>query len=190
MKGKTSSNFRCKNFLKVALMSQQKLTIGALSAQTGSNVPTIRYYEQIGLLPRPERAANGHRYYREADLRRLTFIRRCREFGFPIDQVRALVGLVEDGDQSCADVRDLAQAHLDAVRVKLENLRQLETSLAQFVDSCSVACSGGATRDCVIIGDLSASGSNRAQNGLASHCCDFPANSPAGKTTVTELKRG
>ncbi|HEV2611689.1 MAG TPA: helix-turn-helix domain-containing protein [Noviherbaspirillum sp.] len=171
-------------------MSRQKLTIGALSAQTGSNIPTIRYYEQIGLLPKPERAANGHRYYREADLKRLTFIRRCREFGFPIDQVRALVGLFDEGDQSCTDVRDMAQAHLDAVRVKLESLRQLETSLLEFVESCTEACNGGATRDCVIIGDLSEPGSNRTQDRQMQGCGGLSSNGPAGKMTVTELKRG
>lgn len=171
-------------------MSRQKLTIGALSAQTGSNVPTIRYYEQIGLLPKPERAANGHRYYRETDLKRLTVIRRCREFGFPIDQVRALVGLAEDGDQACADVRDMAQGHLDAVRVKLDNLRQLETSLLEFVESCTKACTGGATRDCVIIGDLSEPGSNQTGEGQMQGCGSHPGNGPAAKMTATELKRG
>ena len=61
-----------------------QLTIGALATQARTNVPTIRYYEEIGLLPQAERGSNGHRYYREADLRRLTFIKRCRDFGFPI----------------------------------------------------------------------------------------------------------
>ncbi|WP_334189781.1 MerR family transcriptional regulator [Noviherbaspirillum sp.] len=171
-------------------MTQQKLTIGALSAQTGSNVPTIRYYEQIGLLPKPERADNGHRYYREADLKRLAFIRRCREFGFPIDQVKALVSLFEDGDRACADVRDMAQVQLDAVRMKLENMRQLETSLAAFVESCAEVCSGGATRDCVIIEDLSEPGSTRIGGRRAAGCGDSAGPAPAGNMTATELKRG
>jgi DNA-binding transcriptional MerR regulator len=171
-------------------MSTPNLTIGALSAQTSCNVPTIRYYEQIGLLPRPERAVNGHRYYREGDLKRLTFIKRCRDFGFPIEQVRALVSLFEDGDRSCVEVRDMAQEHLDVVRVKMEEVRQLEASLAALVDSCTEACSGGATRDCVIIEDLLAPEQKRPQGSSAS-CCAPPLKvASSGQMTATELKRG
>ncbi|WP_251031424.1 MerR family transcriptional regulator [Paraburkholderia strydomiana] len=79
-----------------AVMSQSSLTIGALASETNTNVPTIRYYEEIGLLPHAQRAANGHRYYQDSDLKRLTFIKRCRDFGFPIEQVRELVRLFED----------------------------------------------------------------------------------------------
>jgi DNA-binding transcriptional MerR regulator len=131
------------------------LTIGVLASHTKTNVPTIRYYEEIDLLPRAQRAANGHRFYREADLKRLIFIKRCRDFGFPIEQVRELVALFEDGDRACIEVRDLAQVHLNSVREKLKELRQLETSLAAFVTSCDEACCAGPTRDCVIIEDLS-----------------------------------
>ena len=119
-------------------MSQ--LTIGMLATQTKTNVPTIRYYEEIGLLPHADRGSNGHRYYRDADLRRLTFIKRCRDFGFPIEQVRELVKLFEDGDRSCLEVREIAQMHLDAVRTRLVEMRQLETSLQSFVASCDDTC--------------------------------------------------
>ncbi|GAB3554628.1 helix-turn-helix domain-containing protein [Noviherbaspirillum agri] len=137
-------------------MSHPRLTIGALATHTSTSVPTIRYYEEIGLLPQAQRSANGRRYYRDADLKRLTFIKRCRDFGFPIEQVRELVKLFEDGDRSCIEVRDLAQVHLDTVRAKLEEMRQLEAGLASFVESCDEACCQGATRDCTIIVDLSA----------------------------------
>ena len=138
-------------------MAALKLTIGALSTKTHCTVPTIRYYEQIGLLPRPERASNGHRYYRDDDLKRLTFIKRCRDFGFPIEQVRDLAGLFEDGDRACVEVRDLAQVHLDQVRAKLEEMRQLEASLELLVGSCDATCSAGPTRDCCILADFAAS---------------------------------
>jgi DNA-binding transcriptional MerR regulator len=133
-----------------------KLTIGALSAQTHCPIATIRYYEEIGLLPRAARAANGHRHYREADLKRLTFIKRCRDFGFPIEQVRDLAKLFENGEQACSEVRDLAQEHLLQVRTKIEELRQLEASLAGFVGSCDANCRGGLSRDCVILEDMAA----------------------------------
>jgi DNA-binding transcriptional MerR regulator len=168
-------------------MTVSRLTIGALAEQTQCNVPTIRYYEQIGLLPQAERASNGHRYYRDSDLKRLTFIKRCRDFGFSIEQVRELVGLFEDGDRSCTEVRDMAQAHLDAVRTKLEELRQLEASLAAFVCSCDAACNGGATRDCVIVEDLAASASREVQ-GQSGCCGSTPINQPVS-ATATELKR-
>jgi len=152
-------------------MSSSHLTIGALAERTHCNVPTIRYYEEIGLLPHAERAANGHRHYGDADVRRLVFIKRCRDFGFPIEQVKHLVELFENGDRACLEVRDLAQVHLDQVRAKLEEMRQLEASLAAFVASCNAACSGGVTRDCAIIEDLSAVDSRVAG---AAGCCQAP----------------
>jgi DNA-binding transcriptional MerR regulator len=136
-------------------MTESRLTIGALAAGTACSVPTIRYYEQIGLLPRPERAANGHRYYRAGDLKRLGFIKRCRDFGFPIEQVRELAALFDDGDRACVEVRALAQVHLDEVRRKLAEMRQLEKNLEAFVTGCNTACAGGPASRCVIIEDLS-----------------------------------
>ncbi|MDB5919333.1 MAG: MerR family transcriptional regulator [Massilia sp.] len=133
------------------------MTIGALSMLTRCRVPTIRYYEQIGLLPRPARASNGQRTYRDEDLKRLSFIKRCRDFGFPIEQVRNLTSLFEDGGRACIEVRDLAQVHLDQVRARLDAMRQLEARLAQFVASCDASCVGGTTGNCVIIGDIAAS---------------------------------
>lgn len=110
----------------------QALTIGGLARRSGTNPPTIRYYEQIGLLKAPDRREGGHRVYGSDDLRRLTFIRRCREFGFPIEQVRSLVDLIENADRSCHEARNLAQENLTAVRQKLKELKALERSLGQL----------------------------------------------------------
>ncbi|MEC4718414.1 helix-turn-helix domain-containing protein [Noviherbaspirillum sp. CPCC 100848] len=136
-------------------MKDDNLSIGALAKQVQCTVPTIRYYEEIGLLPHATRAANGRRYYGDADHMRLLFIKRCRDFGFPIEQVRNLVSLFEEGDRSCVEVRDVAQEHLSAVRAKIAEFRQLEASLVAFVDSCNTACCGGTAKDCTIIEDLS-----------------------------------
>jgi DNA-binding transcriptional MerR regulator len=130
------------------------LKIGALAALTCTNAPTIRYYEQIGLLPRPDRQEGGQRTYGDDDVRRLTFIRRCRDFGFPIEQVRALAGLMQDRDRSCMEARDIAQQHLTAVRGKLAELKALERTIAGFVQTCDAACAGGPAPDCVILDDL------------------------------------
>ncbi len=130
------------------------LKIGALAARTGTNTPTIRYYEEIGLLPRGDRREGGQRSFGDDDVKRLTFIRRCREFGFPIDQVRTLVALMHDPDRSCLEARDLAQQHLDAVRVKLAELKALERGIAGFIETCEGGCVGGPAPDCTILEDL------------------------------------
>jgi len=129
------------------------LRIGALAERTGTNVPTIRYYEEIGLLPRADRHAGGQRAYGDEDVKRLTFIRR-RAFGFTIEQTRSLAGLVQDRERSCMEARDLAALHLASVRKKLKELRALERSIAGFVVSCEQLCAGGPGPDCAILDDL------------------------------------
>lgn len=135
-------------------MSASTLSIGAVAKRTGCTVPTIRYYEDIGLLPTAARTDAGQRHYGESTLRRLTFIRRCRDFGFSIEQVRELVGLVDQPDRPCLEVRSIAASHLAEVRRKLDELRALEGSLNAFVWSCDTACAGGAAMDCSILEDL------------------------------------
>lgn len=131
-----------------------EMTIGSLARQAGCSVPTVRYYEEIGLLPRAARRNGGHRIYADADLRRLTFIRRCRDLGFAIDQVKDIVSLAEQREQDCTAARDLAAQQLDDVRHKLRELRALERNLKQIVDDCTVQCAGGPACDCVILADL------------------------------------
>ena len=133
----------------------RSLKIGALAKQAGTNAPTIRYYEEIGLLRSAGRQAGNQRVYSDADVKSLTFIRRCREFGFSIDQVRSLVALVQDPTSPCVNARDLAQEHLVAVREKLAELKALERSIAAFVAGCDTSCAGGTGPNCVILDDLS-----------------------------------
>ncbi|WP_442785069.1 MerR family DNA-binding protein [Actimicrobium sp. GrIS 1.19] len=150
-------------------MSRSNLTIGVLASQTRTNVPTIRYYAEIGLLPRAQRASNGHRHYRDADFKRLSFIKRCRNFGFPIEEVREPVALFEDGDRECIEVRDMAHSHLNAVREKLNEMRQLDASLAAYVAICDENCCAGPSRGCAIIEELSAI--ELVPKPAASGCC-------------------
>ena len=128
--------------------------IGELAQLTRTNPPTIRYYEEIGLLPRPERQDGNQRRYSDDDVRRLNFIRRCRDFGFSIDQVRTLASVTRDPTRSCLEARDVAHAHLLDVRSKLRELRQLERSIAQFVANCDAECAGGPGPACSIFDDL------------------------------------
>jgi DNA-binding transcriptional MerR regulator len=129
------------------------LKIGELAKATGTTPPTIRFYEEIGLLPLPRRVG-GQRRYGQDDLRRLTFIRRCREFGFPIEQVRVLATLMQDRKRSCSQAREVAHAHLAAVREKLRELRGLERSIADFIEASDNACRGGAVANCVVLNEL------------------------------------
>ncbi|RAZ91515.1 MerR family transcriptional regulator [Mesorhizobium hawassense] len=131
-------------------------TIGTLAKAAGVSTPTIRYYEEIGLLPPAHRTAGGQRTYDDDDLGRLTFIKQCRDFGFGIDQVRVLLDLSISDSRDCTETRDIAQLHLNEVREKLSELRLLEQRLEGFVSRCNVACAGGPGQDCVIFKDMSA----------------------------------
>jgi DNA-binding transcriptional MerR regulator len=145
-------------------------SIGVLAQQTGCTAPTIRYYEDIGLLPIGPRTDAGRRVYGEAAVRRLTFIRRCRDFGFSIEQVRELVALVDQPDKPCVEVRDVAARHLGQLREKLAELQVLERSLADFVCQCDAACAGGAVIDCTLLEDLAASPRD-SQGAQRANCC-------------------
>jgi MerR family transcriptional regulator, copper efflux regulator len=131
------------------------LTIGALAQRTGSSVATIRYYEEIGLLPKAQRGHGGQRLYEESDLKRLTFVRRCRDFDLPIERIRELVSLIDNPEHDCSKARDVAELHLTFVRNKLAELKALEDGLAHFAAACTERCAGGPARDCVILEDLS-----------------------------------
>lgn len=157
------------------------ISIGVLAQQTGSTVPTIRYYEEIGLLPVGPRTEAGRRLYGAPAVKRLTFIRRCRDFGFSIEQVRELVGLVDEPDRPCVEVRDIASGHLAEVRKKLAELQALEHSLSAFVVSCDTACAGGSSVDCAILEDL-AHPADAARPVTASQCCSASTNRTIGAT--------
>src|SRR6516162_5672058 len=105
------------------------LKIGELARRAETNAPTVRYYEQIGLLPAAGRRNGGHRCYDEEDVRRLTFIRRCRDAGFSIEEVRTLTMLVRDGRRSCSEARDLAKSQLEAISAKLDELTALKNEV-------------------------------------------------------------
>jgi len=125
----------------------QLLTRGVIAARTGVNIETVRYYERIGLLPAPPRSKGGHRMYDEVLLRRLNFIRRCRELGFTLDEVRSLLQLVDGGDYTCGEVEALTTAHLGEVRHKLADLKRLEKVLREMV----ARCEGGEVPECPVI---------------------------------------
>jgi MerR family transcriptional regulator, mercuric resistance operon regulatory protein len=137
-----------------AITSPRGLTIGQLARQTGVNLETIRYYERIGVMPRPDRTRAGHRTYGSNHVGRLTFVRRARELGFGLEDVRTLLTLASSHQTSCAEVKEIATAHLRKVRAKVADLRRLERILAETVRRCR----GNASPDCPVLDMLRPSG--------------------------------
>ena len=126
------------------------LTIGKLGQATGVKVPTIRFYEQIGLLPEAGRSAGNQRLYDRTTQDRLAFIRHARELGFPIEAIRDLLSLSDRPDQPCAAVDDIARAQLKSVQARIARLKALELELHRMLDQC--AC--GTIKDCRVIETL------------------------------------
>lgn len=123
------------------------ISIGVASIRSGVKIVTIRYYEQIGLLGEPARAANNRRTFNAADLRRLTFIRHARELGFEIDAIRQLLALADQPDRPCHEVDAIAQRHLVEIESRMKRLKALRTEVSRMI----MQCSKGAVSDCRII---------------------------------------
>jgi MerR family transcriptional regulator, mercuric resistance operon regulatory protein len=126
------------------------LTRGELAAATGCNLETIRYYEQIGLLPPPPRSQGGHRLYGDDLRKRLGFIRRSRDLGFTLEETRGLLRLVDGGNYTCAQVEALAREHVQEIQRKISDLRKLKRALEEMASQCS----GDTLPSCPIIDAL------------------------------------
>lgn len=113
------------------------LSIGRLSQETGVKVPTIRYYEQIGLMPAAERSSGNQRLYGAAARRRLSFIRHARDLGFPLEAIRDLLGLTDQPDQPCTAVDAIARAQLATIRSRIARLQALEDELVRMIGHCT-----------------------------------------------------
>ena len=114
-----------------------ELTIGNLARAAGCRVETVRYYERIGLLPAPPRSRGGHRLYARAHAKRLVFVRRCREFGFGVDQIRELLTLVDGHRYTCDEVREVVLRHRAQLRSRLRALRAMERALGDMATACT-----------------------------------------------------
>lgn len=124
--------------------------IGEISRRTGVNIETVRYYERINIMPKPDRTAGGNRQYNYDQLKRLSFIKTSRELGFSIDEIRTLLEMVDQQDFTCGEVHDLTIGHLASVREKIKGLRKLEKALV----SMAAECSQGEVPDCPILTTL------------------------------------
>ncbi len=124
--------------------------IGALSRLTDCNIETIRYYEKQGLLPKPPRSAGGHRVYSATHLKRLTFVKRSRNLGFSMAEIRELLSLVDEHEYSCEHVKQLTLAHAKDIRKKISDLKRLENALNKMASDCS----GDSVPHCPIVDAL------------------------------------
>ena len=122
-------------------------SIGYVARQTRFKVPTIRYYEQIGLLPAPGRSEGNRRCYSEGAIRRLTFIRHARELGFEIETIRELLALQDKPNRPCDDIDALAREHLAAIEEKIARLTALRREMQRMLKSCR----GGRVAECRVI---------------------------------------
>jgi MerR family transcriptional regulator, mercuric resistance operon regulatory protein len=131
----------------ITVSGAENLTIGVLSRLSDVNIETIRYYERIKMLSSPPRTGGGRRIYGSNDLRVLVFIRRSREFGFSLDEIRTLLRLGGPEKASCREVRKITTHHLQHIRAKLSDLKRLERLLAKTVAKCS----GKTAPDCPVL---------------------------------------
>lgn len=127
------------------------MNIKQAGAQAGLPAKTIRYYEEVGLV-RPLRDTNGYRVFRETDVHKLGFLARARALGFTIEDCRVLLSLYEDKSRTSADVKEVAQRHLQEIRAKITALQAMQDNLTHLVDCCA----GDARPDCPILADLAA----------------------------------
>lgn len=136
--------------MKIHHRSVKVLGRGELAKLTGCNLETIRYYENIGVMPDPPRSSKNYRVYDDGHVARLRFIMRARELGFTLDEVRDLLALVDGGAQTCGEVQGLANAHLANVRAKIADLKRIEHVLSSTVAQCT----GDDVPDCPVIDAL------------------------------------
>lgn len=132
------------------------LSIGEAARRSGCTVATIRFYEEMGLIPQAPRSTGGRRLFTRPDIERLRLVRRLRSMEFGIEAIRELLAAM-NGTGTCLDVRDIAEAHLQIVRARRTEIDALERTLAGLAGACSTICTDGPSPDCTIIGDLRSS---------------------------------
>lgn len=131
---------------------QDEFTIGELARGTGCKVQTVRYYEQVGLMPEPRRTRGAQRRYRRRDLERLGFIRHARELGFGLEAIRGLLALSDEPERSCQAADAIARAHLAGIESRIARLEALKAEMERMIAECG----GGRVADCHVIEVLAA----------------------------------
>lgn len=132
------------------MASLKAFSISTLSRKSGVTIETIRYYERVGLLPKPSRTSGNYRLYEDIDANRLCFVRRARDLGFSLEDIKRLLDLAAQKSRSCRRVHEIAAGHLTDIRGKLLDLKRMEQVLASLVKSCSE----GSLPDCPLLETL------------------------------------
>lgn len=122
------------------------ITIGVLARDSGVNLETIRFYERSGLMPAPQRSPAGYRHYQEQDIRRLRFIRRGRELGFSLEEIRSLLDLAAHPESPCASADQMVREHLDAFETRIRDLQNMRAELSKLA-----GCHSGHAEHCRLL---------------------------------------
>jgi len=139
-----------RGFLMNEITKKRGYAIGEVSRLANVNIETIRYYERIAILPKPSRTSGGNRQYNHEQVKRLFFVRKSRELGFSLDEIRALLEMVDRRDFTCGEVHEMTVQHLSTVKQKLADLALLQQSLEKMASECSK----GDVPECPIIDTL------------------------------------
>ena len=133
------------------LMKEDSMTIGVLSKKSETDAQTIRYYERLGLMSNPERTESNYRLYNESAVFRLRFIKRAKETGFSLNDIKILLGMADGKVRRCKEVREFATTRLDKIQTQIRNLRSMERTLSNLVSQC---VNLKTLKDCPILDEL------------------------------------
>jgi len=133
-------------------MSSNQFSIGQLASQAKCKVETVHYYEKSGLMPKPPRTSGGHRIYVLSHMKRLNFIRRCRELGFSIEKIKQLLRYIDEPDHFCGEVKVMSVQHVEEIQQKIDDLENLKQALKEMVSRCKE--NSNSIDDCPIIDSL------------------------------------
>ena len=123
--------------------------VGEIAEKIGINVETIRYYEKIKIMPKPKRRESRYRFYDELDLRRLLFIKRAKELGFTLKEIKELLNLKIESTATCGDIKHLAEHKLTDIEERIKDLKNIKNVLIKLINQC--VCEEVSTEDCPIL---------------------------------------
>lgn len=126
-------------YIRVSAFGDNVLTIGKLALAAGTEDQTIRYYESIGVLPKPDRNSSGYRVYEETAIGRLLFIKRAKDVGFTLKEIKTLISLAESSNIKCDEIQEFVEAKLTRVQEQIVHLKQIESGLGELVGQCRSA---------------------------------------------------
>ncbi len=139
------------------------LTVGVLAKESNINLETVRYYERIGLMPKPKRRESGYRFYGEDDVARLSFIVRAKELGFTLKEIRELLAMRIDSDTKCADMKSLAERKILDIETRINDLRRISEHLQALVEQCTDG--DLSLEECPVVKALAPSGFHGVETG-------------------------